>query len=195
MADDIKSPGLEELDWSPANREASLSTVYRHAVDGVGERERWYREERGAHHLKGRVLRLTAILLGAVAAIVPLLSEVWTRNGNPVVPAAWATVAVVGAATCIALDRYGGYSSAWARFMSTWLHLVQLRHGFEAEWRVAAVSASQPLSDEAVLQRLALASELEQAVDAAVIDETGIWVAEFHGELDRVERSLDHRSP
>lgn len=187
---DIESPNLGELDWAPGARAKSLSTLFDHTVKYAVVTEDWYARHRRAKRYWGRALRVGAILLGAAAAIIPILAEIFTDGGEPRIAPAWASVALAAAATLLALDRYFGFSAGWMRFMTTWLYLMRLRHDFEAAWQKARAAGSDPPGEDDVAERLALARELVLAVDGAIIAETGAWVTEFQANLERTEQSL-----
>jgi low affinity Fe/Cu permease len=56
----------------------------------------------------------------AVAGVLPVLSQILDAGSSGIViQPAWATVALAIAAALIVLDRFFGFSSAWARYMVT----------------------------------------------------------------------------
>lgn len=187
---DIESPELGELDWSAGGRAESLSALYDHSVKYAREAEGWYARQRRSKRLWGRLLRVLAVLFGAGAAVIPILAEIYTKNGEPRIAPAWASIALAAAAALLVLDRYFGFSEGWMRFMATWLQLMRIRHDFEAEWQVARATDTEPTPIEAVAERLALAKVLVRSVDEAVGAETGAWITEFQTSLQLTEQSL-----
>jgi hypothetical protein len=188
MNEDIQQPTLDELKWGDAERGASLSAVYRHAVDYARESESWYAKERVPKRYWGQGLRAAAIVLGAIAAVLPVLSELSTSEGVPNIPPAWSTVALAAAAALVGLDRYFGFSSAWMRFMVTGQRIASLRHRFEFHWQEARSSSGEPPSGDELAVLLGLAQGLEAEVDDAIEKETGAWVAEFNSALEQIDR-------
>ncbi len=178
--DDIKRKSVEELPWDDADRAASLAVVYQHALDCAIEAEDWYKQERKSKRLWGRGLRSSAIVLGAVAAVMPVLSEL---SGSGIQPG-WSTVALAVGAGLVGLDRYFGFSTAWMRFMVTAQRIAELRHRFESAWQLAQSKAANPPSDEELATFLALAHGLEKAVDGEIDLETKAWVTEFDSALE-----------
>lgn len=77
---------------------------------------------------------MTALLLGLVAAVLPVISELTITAGKPAVAPGWAAVALAGAAACVGLDRYLGFSSGWMRFMTAEQQLARQRQAFEYAW-------------------------------------------------------------
>jgi hypothetical protein len=188
---DIERPELGELDWSDAGRDASLLRVFEQAINYALGAEGWYARKRRTKRQWGRALRVSAILLGTAAAVLPILSEIYTTGGKPTIAPAWASVALAVAAALVALDHYFGFSSGWMRFIATELRLTRLRHEFEYEWQDIAVRLIHPISDEDLSMALALAKELVLAVDEVVADETEMWIGEFQTTLERVGKSVD----
>jgi hypothetical protein len=170
--------------------------VYAHAVDFTKEAENWYAVKRRPKRWAGRWLRVGAILLGAVAAIVPLLAQIWTDNaGEPEIAPAWATVALVGAATLIALDRFLGSTAGWMRFMTVELRLSQLRHEFQYEWQALLLALPDEPSDAETLALVARAKSLVVAVDTTIQAETDSWTKEFRMQLEAAEADVTRARP
>ncbi len=70
------------------------------------------------------MLRVSAIACGAVAAILPILSQIYTTDDKAAIAPGWAAVALAGAAALVGLDRYFGFSSGWTRFMAAELRIT-----------------------------------------------------------------------
>jgi len=180
---DIIAPDLDELQWSPEQRTASLATVYAHATGYATATEEWYAKKRGPKRILGRLLRAGAIVLGAVAVILPILGQIYTHEGKPTIPPAWASVALAVAAGLIALDRFFGFSTGWMRFMDAGLHVTRLRHEFEYAWQEAHAKLASPPSDDDVATSLERARRLVRSVDAVIANETKTWIKEFATDL------------
>ncbi len=188
---DLERADLDELDWSPARRPESLSRVFEHAVSLAKGAEEWYAHKRRAKRRWGRALRLGAIALGAVAAVLPILAQISASDHQHLsIAPGWAAVALAAAATLVALDRYFGFSTAWTRFMAAELRIIRLRHEFEYLWQTERAAAGGPPSDDQVASLLKRACDLVVAVDDVIADETGAWITEFQTTLERAEQNL-----
>jgi hypothetical protein len=86
---DAKRDSLVALDWSPERRTESLARVHDHAVGLAAAQERWYSNARRRNRKWAQALRVVAILLGGVAAVIPILAEIYTVSGKPVIPPGW----------------------------------------------------------------------------------------------------------
>lgn len=190
VTDDLERPDLAALDWSAPQRAESLSVVFNHAVGLSRNAEAWYARKRPAKRRCGRALRVGAVVLGSVAAVLPILAEIWTTNSKPAIAPGWATVALAAAATLIALDHYFGFSSGWMRFMGAELRVTRLRHDFEYSWNAYRANSANPPTAAEVAALLELAHSVVLAVDDVVAEETGSWVVEFRGSLARTEEAL-----
>jgi hypothetical protein len=195
---DLPRPDLDLLDWTPERRAASLAAVFRHAVAFAQGAEKWYAERRRAKRWGGRTLRIGAIVLGAVAAILPVLAQIDANDAKAAaIPPAWATVALAGAATLVALDRFLGFTSGWMRFMAAELEITRLRHGFEYDWQERLVTLSPTPSEEEAIALIDRARQLVLAIDDAIAAETGTWVTEFRSQLESAQNAVEqqHREP
>lgn len=187
---DLERPDLDELEWSPEHRAESLSHVFGHAVGLATAAEEWYAGKRRPKRRWGRVLRVGAIVLGAAAAVLPILAQISSNDDRPSIAPGWAAVALASAAALVALDRYLGFSTAWMRFMTAELQITRLRHDFEYAWQVGRVGAPASPSDDEVAALLARARDFVLAVDDVMADEIAAWVAEFRTSLERADQSL-----
>lgn len=188
---DLRRDDLPLLDWGVAQRAASLQAVFAHASGLAGEAERWYAAKRPAKSWWGRALRILAIVLGVAAAVLPVLSQLTEKgDGTGGIAPGWATIALAVAAGLILLDHYFGFSTGWSRFMAAELELTRLRHNFQYEWNLRQARTHDPPDDGDVADLLAIAETLVLAVDDAIAKETGQWVTEFQGSLQRTEAGL-----
>ena len=188
---DAARPELADLDWSPDEAARSLAAVRDHAVALAREAEAWYAGRRGSKRLWGRALRVGAIVLASVAAVLPVLSEIYTTDDRPAIAPGWATVFLAAAAGLVALDRYFGFSSGWMRFMAAELKLTRLRHEFEYRWQAGRAAAGVRPTPEQVGALLAEAQAFVLAVDDVVAAETSSWISEFRTSLESAEQGLE----
>lgn len=190
MGEDLDRPDLPELGWSPQQRDASLTTVFEHGLQLAGMAERWYATKRPAKKLWGRTLRVAALIIGSVAVVLPVLSEIYATDDRPAVAPGWSAIALAAAATLVALDHFFGFTSAWTRFMAAEMRLTRLRHDFSYSWNARRAACNGAPTDTDVSELLALARSHVLAVDDLVAEETGSWVTEFRGTLDKTQQNL-----
>jgi hypothetical protein len=184
---DLGQHDLPQLDWK--NPDKALSAIFDYAIAYAREAEGWYMNMRGPKRVGGRTLRVVAIALVGAAALIPILGEIYGDGGKPAIPPAWASVALLVAATLIGFDRFFGFSTGWARFLTAGLEIGRLRHDFEFEWQELAVSPAA----EGPLNRLQLAHDFVEAVDKVVAQETGAWQSEFQAALDAATNELNQQ--
>ena len=190
MSDDLGASALEACEWTTSQRAKSLRVVFEHAVGLAHDAEAWYARKRPVKRRWGRALRVGAIVLGAAAAVLPILTQIYTGPGSQEIAPAWAAVALAGAAMLVALDHYFGFSDGWMRFMLAEQRITRLRHNFEYAWNREHAFLEEQLTAEQVAALLELARGFVLAVDDVVGEETSQWVTEFRGSLERTERSL-----
>lgn len=188
--DDLPRPDLGQLDWSEQSLAQSLSTVFTHARDFATGAEQWYATHRRSKRRWARILRVGAILLGTAAAVLPVLSEIYTTNGKPSIPPGWAAVVLAAAAGLVALDHFFGFSSGWMRYMNAELEVTRLRHGFSYAWQEALTNLAFPPPPDEVKKFLALARDFVLKVDEVVSAETLAWTVDFQSGLAQAEHQL-----
>jgi hypothetical protein len=122
------------LDWSPDKQQESLDQLYLFVVNECLASINWYYHKKRSKSLLGFLLRLGAILAVAVAGLIPLIGELLKRNDKLWLSPAWATVALALAGLLIAIDRFGGYTSGWIRYVRTAQKLTSLQGEFRLDW-------------------------------------------------------------
>ena len=183
------------LDWSPAKQQESLEQIYLFVMEECAASIHWYYRKKGSKSLLGFLLRLGAILAVAVAGLIPLIGELLKRNGIPGISPAWATVALALAGLLIAIDRFGGYTSGWIRYIRTAQMLTSLQGEFRLDWEEYRRSCLEEFSGaDRTKEGINLCRTFLLAVYAQVRLETDIWAQDFQQALQTVNRNADAQS-
>jgi SMODS and SLOG-associating 2TM effector domain 2 len=188
MQDDLEHSDLGELNWSLDQRSKSLSSVFDHATAFSRDAEQWYARKRSAKRRYGRALRVGSILLGALAAVIPIVSEIYPTGAGAIAPG-WSAVALAAAATFVGLDRYFGFSSAWMRYMAAELKLAQVRTSFEYMWQLKRATTADPPTDDDLAILLEDAHTFVSTVNELISEETRAWITEFRTALTATEHA------
>ena len=182
------------LDWSLGGQEASLENLYGFVMKECDTAIDWYYYKKGSKKILGLWLRFWAILSIGVAGLIPILSElllrITGRDGTPVfaLSPGWATVALAVAGVLIALDRFGGYTSGWVRYVRTAQALTRLKGAFHLDWEVQRQDRlQQPEDPEQVKAAIQLCRKFLQDVYEELRLETELWAGEFQQALSAVE--------
>ena len=88
-AQDLQPTGFPDLDWSQAKRIESLDQLRSYSEKEAAKANEWYLKKRRPKRILGRTLRLLAILMAGGAGLVPVVSQLWQSNGQPLVPPGW----------------------------------------------------------------------------------------------------------
>ena len=92
----------------------------------------------------------------------------------------------------IALDRFFGFSSAWARYMATGQAISAALNQFRLDWQKSSRKLSaDELTRDSIDHLLDLAKTLVRKTDDLVQAETLQWVKEFRETLTEIERSAE----
>ena len=193
------SPAISEmhrLPWDAQHIQESLDTLYQFALDESKRAENWYWTNAGKKSRWARLFRMFAILATAIGGIFPVVSQIITDSqGVPVISPAWASVVLAIGGTCLALDRFYGFSSGWVRFMTTALNIQAWSKEFQFEWQQqrAMLQGQQPTLEQAqdMISRCAMFST---RISNAVSEETKQWVQEFQESLKALDQSLKEQS-
>lgn len=184
------------LDWSPAKQQESLEKLYAFVVSECAASIDWYYRKKWSKSLLGFLLRLGAILMVGVAGLIPLIGELLKRDGIPGISPAWATVALALAALLIAIDRFGGYTSGWIRYIRTAQTLTSLQGEFRLDWEEhRRTHCGQPSDSDRTKEGILLCKHFLRAVYEQVRLETDLWAKDFQQALQTVNSQPDLRPP
>jgi low affinity Fe/Cu permease len=190
QSQDIRPAELGSLDWRPEHALQSLDVIYQHVVGVASQAINWYLTARRPKRRWAQRFRVGAIIMVAVAGVLPVLSQIFAAGSSVKIQPAWATVALAIAVALVALDRFFGFSSAWARYMATGQAISAALNQFSLDWQQS--SSKLPvngLSQESIDHFLNLAKTLVKTTDDLVHAETLEWVKEFRETLTEIERS------
>jgi SMODS and SLOG-associating 2TM effector domain 2 len=152
----------------------------------------WYDKRARAMGKVSRRLRLSAVGLGVLGGLCPLVPAILVEKtfGEP----AATTVSQLGfvlfalAAAAVVLDQAFGYSSSWMRSRLAELELGKLIGSFQIEVRSALACASEKLPADKARGLLARVAEFAANADDIVVRETQTWISEFKAGLLQVEQ-------
>lgn len=177
---------MPQFDWSEDKLSDSLERVFEQAIDHANNSAQWYARNLRSKKRMAQLLRVLAIFAAAVAGLVPLLAHLY-----PDIPALWSTLALAVGATCIALDKFFGFSSGWMRYIRAQVALAALQEKFTFDWQIGFASwQGQPPTNEQTQAQLELAKVFVAAVNDIVETETQNWIAEFSNVLKQSEQGL-----
>jgi len=188
LEEDIRKRYLPPLPWDDGDVTGSLHTVYQHVAGNAISYIDWYIASKRPKKTWARRLRVLAIVLTTVAGILPVLSQIGEQNWSFTIAPAWATVVLAVAVALLALDRFFGFSSAWARFIATELAIQTALDQFQIRWQQALVTLPDDAGPDDVNTMLELARQFLAEVDRLVEAETSVWVKEFNESLRQIER-------
>jgi hypothetical protein len=192
---DIRPTDLGSLDWAPEHARQSLDVIYQHAVGSASQAINWYLAARRPKRRWAMLLRVGAIVMVAVAGILPILSQIYGAKSSAQIQPAWAAVALAIAVALVALDRFFGFSSAWARYMATGQAISAALNQFRLDWQESSSKyPGQELTQESINHHLGLAKTLVTKTDELVQVETSQWVKEFQETLTEIEKSAQARN-
>jgi low affinity Fe/Cu permease len=131
----------------------------------------------------------------AVAGVLPVFSQIFGAGSSVVIQPAWATVALAIAVALVALDRFFGFSSAWARYIATGQAISAALNQFTLDWQQSTYELpTEGTTREQIAGLLDLAKTFLGKTDDLIQTETAQWVSEFRETLAEIERSTQTKS-
>jgi SMODS and SLOG-associating 2TM effector domain 2 len=190
--DDFRHAELQGLSWrNPEEIAASLDAVADYSMQHARKAVQWYIDHRKPKRRWGIALRTAGIISLAAAGILPLLTQIFTDEGVPLIAPAWASVALALGIAFVGLDKFFGFSSSWMRYTQTQLRLDALLGAFVLDWQLARLRSEAVLTTpNAARALLGQASNFVKRVDAVVQEETIAWVTEFSEALRELEERM-----
>ncbi len=182
-------PFPKNLKWSTEEEQiSSLDQLYQLVNRECDQAVGWYFTKKKKKKIYGYLFRIGAIFAVTISGVIPILSQILARNGSPVFPPGWATVSLAAAALFISLDRFGGCTSGWVRFIRTGQRLNKLQHEFKMEWeKQKLVRQCEDLRVENVKQAIDSCKDFSNQVNLTVMAETDQWAQDFQKTLQDLE--------
>lgn len=194
---DIKpaANGMTDLDWSTAKQDQSLKKVFKLSQQHATRAIDWYLHARRGKRRLAHTFRLMAILSGALAGALPMLSEILKSNETFQFSPAYASLALAVTALSLSLDRFFGFSTSWLRYIMAEQDIRKVLQEFQLDWQGEAVALrkNDPLSPEDVQRMIGMAKLFMNKVNDIIRQETQTWVAEFQDNLKQLDQSAKAR--
>lgn len=187
LKNDLDSGALSNWNWDSGKSAESLDALRNACIKFSADTVDWYNRKKSGKQVLAKFLRMTAIVLGGVSALLLISSQ---QEKGP--SAAYATGTMVVAGTLVALDRFFGFTNAWIRFIETANSIRVLQRNFLLDWESQEVAwAKEGPTEEQVKQALTLARGYVASVDAAVTDEIAEWAQQFRSSVTRNNNKMD----
>jgi hypothetical protein len=193
------------LGWDSTDaRRASIADLKHYAEREAAGAINWYWEKKVAKARASKLVRWSAIILTGLAGLFPIAKNAWPNafpsllSGSlawmqPSNPDLLVSLFVGLAATLVALDRFGGFSTAWIRYVRTATDLQRLLCEFRMDWAMLESRMKSVEDQSAVDAMIARVKELVATVRADVLQETQQWAAEFESSLAQMEKDVQVR--
>ncbi len=191
---DLKIPD-NLLTIPPDNPTQACENVMTYSRNIAIDAFNWYAREKKHKQQMAKLLRLLAILITAAAGIIPILLEMYPRNGNPLFSPAWVSVAIAIAGVLVLLDRFGGFSTGWPRFIDAMLKIQYAIAEFDLDCAQLKLDCSEeipPKDQTAAL--IARCKKLVTQVNSVVMDETRSWDNEFKDVLSKLDQAVQKKA-
>jgi hypothetical protein len=167
--------------------EEYLDNLYDYVIKKATEAIDWYYEKRKPKRRSGLILRYGSILFVALAGILPVIATIYDSRISP----GWSAVVVGLAALMIGIDKFGGFTTGWIRYVVAAQKLTQLLEEFRFSWKTSKIRpVDTQLTIDEMQALMKKCMEFLEKVQSVVTDETQKWVAEFQSALSEVESSV-----
>ncbi|MCX6251017.1 MAG: SLATT domain-containing protein [Bacteroidetes bacterium] len=181
------SPRKMKSIWTPEETTIALEELYTYVTGKASEAINWYYVKRNPKRIVGLTLRYCSIVFIALAGIIPILVTMYPKcNYNP----GWAAIAVALAGLMIAIDKFGGFTSGWIRYVVAAQKLNQALEEFRFTWESDKHRlAGSAISPDEIKTLVNNCKEFLEKAQTIVSDETQKWVGEFQSALKDIEAS------
>lgn len=170
---------------TPAEVNSVIDELYNYVTDEAMKSINWYYTKRGPKRCMGLFLRYSSIFLVALAGILPIIIAIFEQFK---INSAWSAIAVALAVLMIGIDKFGGFTTGWIRYVLAAQKLSQALEEFRFIWKEEKLKlAGTTLSSEDIQNLMIKCKEFLQKVQLTVSEETQKWVTEFQSALSDIE--------
>jgi hypothetical protein len=186
----LNPTALGSLDLDPAKPGEYLLHLRGFVESRAMEAIDWYLARKMPIARWSKALRLCAILLATLGAVLPLIGStplLGSGQGATIGTYGYVFLALSGAA--VLLDKLFGFSSRWMRYMSTAMALQRRLAEFELDWAAVWLGVvDQTPSDAQKARLMELLRTFRLVIADELARETQTWVAEFENGMAQLER-------
>ena len=183
------------LGWSEKEVTTSLENLYQFVNNECDRATKWYFGKKRTKRILGYIFRVGAILAIATSGVIPILGEIYEKGDVPGLSPAWATFALAIAGLFVTLDRFGGYTSGWIRYIRTGQALSRLQSNFRIEWEHQRMILQGGQSDLAkVEEAIKHCRDFLDQVNLIVGAETDEWAQDFQKALIELEKRTKEKT-
>lgn len=195
-------PAVLALRWdSEEARRASIVALKDYAEGEAAEAIAWYWANKAEKARASKLVRWSAIILTGLAGLFPIVKSAWPDalksllGGKllwmqPSNPDLLVSLFVGLAAVLVALDRFGGFSTGWIRYVRTATELQRLLCEFRLDWATLESRLKNANDQAGVEAMIGRAKEFVTTVRVAVLQETQQWATEFESNLAQLEKDI-----
>ncbi len=181
----------QNLKWSDSEAVTSLELLYQYVNNECDQATGWYFTKKKTMKTLGYISRVGSISAVAFAGVIPILGEIFEKEDVPGLSPAWSTFFLAIAGVFLSLDRFGGYTSGWIRYIRTALALNRLQANFRIEWESQRLLLQGDHTDSATVnQAIEKCRDFLAQVNSIVGAETDEWAKDFQKVLAELERKF-----
>jgi hypothetical protein len=176
------------VDWSKDKIADSLQAIFEYCMETSDQAIRWYVDSRRGKRFWARATRLGAIILAALAAMLPTIDELISSLVGFEIRAGWSVLLLGVVGVLLLLDRFFGLSTGWIRYITSELQLRQIAQEFHMDWEAgrSELGDNDP-DDQYVKKMLDLCRAHITLVNKLIRDETQAWKCEFESALKQID--------
>lgn len=182
----------DKISWKTEDAIASMENISNFVIQESEKAIHWYFKKKQRKRILGTFFRIGAILLVTASGILPILSEMYKSQSGTLISPAWATITLALAALCITLDRFGGYTSGWIRYIRTGQKLSSLLSEFRLEWEQEKLRIQNEKTDR-VIQSIEKCQNFLFRINEVVRAETDAWAKDFQKILQEVDDKIEEK--
>lgn len=171
---DLSSEGYNISEWGNNNPQVKLNEIKNYVVKIAEDASNWYMTKKTPKRIIGRILRYCTLILFPAAGLVPLFLPDETY-----LP----TILVGIGGILLSIDKFGGFTSSWIRFIQAGQSINQKIQAFHLEWEIKTIVPAYVGSPNTITDKIKLCQKFVTEIQTIVKDETDKWIADFESAL------------
>ncbi|GEM_PF-1724376 len=171
-----------------------IKDLYDFALDNAKRSIDWYTKNSKPKRRFSKISRWYSIIILGLASVAPILKATGIIKGAFDI-SSWGYLLLAIAGILMLLDRFGGFSTSWMRYITAQLEIDKAQEAFRFKWAQNTFGLNwDTLTPAKAVELLGHIEAFNSSVNMIIENETNAWITEFKSNLTELQSMIKTRT-